>query len=875
MKKLILSLLLTPFVLFAQNDFKRVKYYPGSNLPIIMVMHDDVTIPENQVENHLRASLRLSEKSAINVLRDFTDEYGIKHIKYQQLLNGVKVSGGEYTAHIKDGIVKKYTGLYFDDITAEQANITAEQALQVALNYLNAEEYMWQNAHLEQLLKQTENDENATYFPQPELIYVNKTLSLKNRDFKLAYEIDLYASKPFWAEKIYVSAVDGEIILATPLFHDADQPAKGISRFSDTVSFNTFETDSGYILHDNTRGGGITTYNMQQQTNFQNAVHFLNADTFWNITNVKKDEAALDAHWGAAATYDYFLEKHNRNSYDNNGAPLISYVHFDVNYSNAFWSGTYMAYGDGPSAGNPYLSIDIVGHEITHGVTQRSANLVYAGESGALNESFSDIFGNAIEYFSDSVRASWLMGEQCFNVIRNMEDPHQFNDPKMYEGAYWANTDPNAFDYGGVHINSGVQNYWFYLLVEGGSGVNGKGDAYNVQAMGWENASKIAYRNLNSYLTSSSDFSIAREFSYEAAADLFGDCSDETKNVMEAWYAVGVGLKFSFENVSSDFILNQSYVCNLPTDISFKNLTNGGTTYHWNFDNGITSSTYSPTTTFSEEGNYTVTLAIHYLNQCYDLRDTVIKSFNLLNMGELYEAECSADVEFENTTVGIQRVQLHGLDYESGLEDGDYSDYSCRSNTILHIDSSYTINVYTNANNREHAKVWIDFNKNSIFEDNEVVFESIRNRYHHTGTLDLSGINNDDVRLNTPLRMRVMSDDAVFSPKIEGACDKIFRGQTEDYSVALVNDWNAVISHTAKPTIAKAEIYPNPVNNQLHVSVPNGEKINQIVVMNILGKVEMNTTQPIIDFSVLPEGVYMVKVETNKNTFTQKIIKQR
>ena len=258
------------------------------------------------------------------------------------------------------------------------------------------------------------------------------------------------------------------------------------------------------------------------------------------------DQTGVNVHWGAEATYDYYLNDHGRNSFDNAGGTIYSYAHADVNYNNAFWDGTRMTYGDGDGVNfTPLVCLDVVGHEITHGVTQNSANLIYWGESGALNESFSDIFGNEVEFMREGVpgvgTGSWRMGEDITpsgSGIRNMQNPNEFNNADTYLGTYWVTT--GSGDNGGVHYNSGVQNFWFYLLCEGGSGTNDHGNAYNVSTIGFTKAAAIAYRNLTVYLTPSSNYYAARVGAINSAIDLYGPGSTEVQAVMDAWYAVGV-----------------------------------------------------------------------------------------------------------------------------------------------------------------------------------------------------------------------------------------------------------------------------------------------------------------------------------------------
>jgi Zn-dependent metalloprotease len=262
---------------------------------------------------------------------------------------------------------------------------------------------------------------------------------------------------------------------------------------------------------------------------------------------------ALDVHWGMERTYDYYKNIHDRLSYDDNGGEIINLVNAAFAFTGtqgqaaAFGNGL-MIYGLGDrTRSNAFVTLDVTGHEFTHLVTGDNGNggLVYEGESGALNESFSDIFGACIEFYAKGSDANWNIGEGIIldnpGVIRSMSNPKIKQDPDTYEGQYWSNTHPDSLDNGGVHINSGVQNKWFYLLCNGGSGTNDKGDAYNVTAIGMEKAQKIAYRNLINYLPPTSDYMQAYSGSIQATEDLYGDTSQVYKTVKHAWYAVGIG----------------------------------------------------------------------------------------------------------------------------------------------------------------------------------------------------------------------------------------------------------------------------------------------------------------------------------------------
>ena len=287
-----------------------------------------------------------------------------------------------------------------------------------------------------------------------------------------------------------------------------------------------------YRLRQENRGG-VFTFDMKNGTSYASAVDFVSDDSlFLN----KNDEAGVSAHYGIEKTYDYFKEVHNRDSYDNQGSPLISYVHYDNDYFNAFWNGQFMTYGDGNGNTTPLTTIDICAHELAHGVTGSSAGLIYQNEPGALNESFSDIFGTAVEFYTLGAEANWLIGEDV-GTFRSMSDPKRYGDPDTYKGTNWYS---GSGDNGGVHTNSAVQNKWFYLLTEGGSGSNDNGRAYQVPGIGIEKAASIAYRALTLYLQPSSQYFDARLGSINAAEDLYGKDSEAYAAVIEAWNAVGV-----------------------------------------------------------------------------------------------------------------------------------------------------------------------------------------------------------------------------------------------------------------------------------------------------------------------------------------------
>jgi Zn-dependent metalloprotease len=469
------------------------------------------------------------------------DAGGTLHYRYQQTVNGIAIENADMLVHVSNGKINSQNGKWIKDFPAglrSSASVTEATALNKALQNIGAQIYKWQIPAEEAFLKREQNNPNASFFPEATLVYYSGERDVIPSALRLAYKFDIYAQDPVSRQLIFVDAATGNILGKREVIHETNATGTAQTAYSGSQTITTDFTGSNYRLRETGRGGGINTYNLQTSTNYSTAIDFTDADNNWNNINAAKDEYATDAHWGTEMTYDYYFQKYGRNSIDNAGMALNSYLHYSVGYFNAFWDGSRMTYGDGSSLnGNrPLTALDVCGHEITHGVTQRTSNLVYSYESGAMNEGFSDIFGTAIEAFARPTNTDWLIGGD-FYTIRNMSNPNAFNHPDTYMGTYWYS---GGGDNGGVHYNSGVLNYWFYLLTVGGSGVNDHNVSYNVSGIGMDKAAAIAYRLNTVYLVSTSQYYDARILGIMAAEDLYGIGSNEAVQTANSWTAVGL-----------------------------------------------------------------------------------------------------------------------------------------------------------------------------------------------------------------------------------------------------------------------------------------------------------------------------------------------
>jgi bacillolysin len=251
------------------------------------------------------------------------------------------------------------------------------------------------------------------------------------------------------------------------------------------------------------------------------------------------DPALVDAHEFAGSFLVVLKEKFNRNSFDDKGAKVISTVHYKKNYVNAFWNGTQMAYGDGDGvrASNLAGGFDVIAHELSHAITTNTSNLIYRGESGALNEAFSDIMATYAESVVQARKFDWLIGEDVWTPATDGDALRYMHNPKLDGRSfdYYPERYTGSNDNGGVHLNSGIANLAFYLLSEGGKHPRKGGDA--VKGIGIEKAIKLFYSTFTKRLTSSSKFIDARKAMLKDAK-AFG--AETVASVAATWTAVGV-----------------------------------------------------------------------------------------------------------------------------------------------------------------------------------------------------------------------------------------------------------------------------------------------------------------------------------------------
>ncbi len=488
-------------------------------------------------------------EEAFSLVDTQEDEIGMKHWKFQQEHLGIPIFGAQLMLHSKGDKILKANGLTVPT-PSDQLSLAG----------------VLEEGQIKEIVKGIRPEKPLTpaqsrfikYRWKFDLVWQIKDPS--SNELRLAYHVE-YFPNAMENLKFFIDAKTGEVIEQYEggcKFHAHETPKKVIEVLMDgpatataqdlfgiNRNINTYEVGNTYFLIDANRpmfdlspngifesSGLIATLDAMNTSPESNAFDFVDVTS---NNNSWTDPTSVSAHYNGGQSYEYFRQVHGRNSINGLGGSIFSLIHVadpsGSSMGNAFWNGQAIWYGDGDDAFFPLAAaLDVAGHELSHGVIQSSANLVYMNESGALNESFADVFGAMI----DEKPAYWEIGEDIVKTsffpsgkLRDMKDPHNGAAPGNFSGGFQPKHVDEQFtgsqDNGGVHINSGIPNHAFYLFAE---------------AVGVDKAEKIWYRALVNYLTSSSNFIDFRIATIEAASDLYGNT--EVQALRSAMDQVGI-----------------------------------------------------------------------------------------------------------------------------------------------------------------------------------------------------------------------------------------------------------------------------------------------------------------------------------------------
>ncbi|GIG57453.1 peptidase M4 [Longispora fulva] len=488
----------------------------------------------NQTQAIAQANSVLSNRAAIRGTAN--DQYkvyssrvdaatGATHVRYTRQYNGLRVYGGDFVVHnapggalssVSNALNAPLNVSTTPAITADAAKSSAEHAFVGTVARVGTPELM---------------------------------IDAADGTGVLAFETVVEGMNGATPSKLHVIS-DARTGAVRGSFDEIETiNGTGNSLYSGTVTVDTTQSGSTYTMIDPSHGNN-NTCDMNNGTS--TCTNFTDADNTWGTgTNANRQSAGVDAHFGAAVTFDYYKNVHGRNGIFGNGTGVPSRVHYSSNYVNAFWDGAQMTYGDGN--GKPLVSLDVAGHEMSHGVTENvvAGGLTYSGESGGLNEATSDIFGTMVEFYANTTSdpGDYDIGEKI-DINGNGTPLRYMYNPALDGSSHgcWSTSTKNV----DVHYSSGVANHFYFNLAEGtGATAYGTspvcGSAPAVVGIGRAKAEKIWFKALDAYFTSNTSYvntsnpsNTARAYSLTAASDLYGNCSTEYKAVQAAWTAVNV-----------------------------------------------------------------------------------------------------------------------------------------------------------------------------------------------------------------------------------------------------------------------------------------------------------------------------------------------
>jgi zinc metalloprotease ZmpA len=449
------------------------------------------------------------------------DPDGTEHVRFDREWQGLRVVGGDTVVHSRAG---RFLGAHHTLAAAVRvgtiATVPAAEAVRLA---------------------------SAVFPYQADGNSSAELVILARGPVRLAHEVVVFGARRDGTPSeyhVFVDARSGQVLEKWDAVQDA--AGSGVGFFVGTVPLETTLVSGSYQLKDPTRGN---QYTIDMGNTTRKGTIFSDADNLWgNGTLANRQTVGVDAQFGTAMTWDYYKNVHGRNGIANDGKGAYNRVHYSRNYNNAFWQDSCfcMTYGDGDGVNfNPFDSLDVAGHEMTHGLTSRTAALVYSGEPGGLNEATSDIFGTMVEYYANNAldTPDYLIGEKLYKNNPTGTKALRYMYKPSLDGLSpdcWSST-LGTLD---VHYSSGVGNHFFYLLAEGSKPATGPAsptcNASSVTGIGRAKAEKIWFRALTVYMTSSTKYAGARTATLSAATDLYGATSAERAAVAAAWSAVSV-----------------------------------------------------------------------------------------------------------------------------------------------------------------------------------------------------------------------------------------------------------------------------------------------------------------------------------------------
>ena len=514
--------------------------------------------------------LGLKEPNKFTLRNKIEHKYGSYSEIYRQVYNNIEVEGGIYILIFKNGKLIKANGHIVNITeTIPSSRLSPEEASNLYAEYLHVSDTLPLHFFYGMVIAEIEE------------VSGNDTIYTA----KLCYKIDLLNILSDNGETGYIDALSGKVLKTAKRYHENSATGTFYTLYSDTKAAGTQFYNNNYNLCDSSRNVAIHTWDLNNNyyVNYLfNRVEFTDDNNIWTVGehSADNDQVAQDIHWALQEIYDYFYDNHEEfEGFDDNNHDIDAYAHSVFESSNrdnaayAVFANGYEAFffGDGQSYFEPLGALDVVSHEYGHAITFHFTGLEDDDdEMSAINEGFSDIWGAVIESSVAPEKSCWKTGEEIINVsgddcVRNIEDPES---PTAY--IKMADTyDDDTFNdpEGNIYTKSGIMSHWFYLLAEGGIGINDNNDHFTVYGLGIDYAAQIVFEGHTSHFADVNNYAEARVAMIDASDIIYGENSIQSLQVANAWYAVGVGT-----NPSQVTISGPSQICSSSATFSISPL---------------------------------------------------------------------------------------------------------------------------------------------------------------------------------------------------------------------------------------------------------------------------------------------------------------
>jgi Zn-dependent metalloprotease len=449
------------------------------------------------------------------------------HYKYTQHHKGLPVYGMAYILHTKDGLVRSANGSFAPRLYVDiHPALTIEESIEIAKQDMGSKHYPWEVDSSRAGVSKEK--------PSPQLCIIDKGLTRTTGIHKLVYRMDLYSAEPLDGQQYFIDAHTGEILHKVELFHTLGVPGQCQTRYYGTQELIVDSTAANnYVLFDETRG-----IDGQGVIDFDNTF-FTSTTRDFDTDNDGYLKGAMDAHFCTTKLYDALQEHFDWQGLDGQNASFKVgvFARGQEDFVNAFWNGDTAWIGNGNCNNGPLATMEVVAHEFMHGIIDFSSDLIYADESGAINESFADVIGHVMEFLEDEENFSWNLNSFILNEdvepFRVMDNPKVKEHPALYKGEFWV-------DGADVHTNSSIGNLLYVLLSDGRQGANELGEVYSVEGMGKLEAAKFLFHVNRNYLTPSSTYNDYYQASLIAADEWWDGDSAAIDNLIAAWGYVGL-----------------------------------------------------------------------------------------------------------------------------------------------------------------------------------------------------------------------------------------------------------------------------------------------------------------------------------------------